>query len=1189
MPNTNHQNLHILKASAGSGKTFTLARQYIDNLLWEHDETGKGQFRKEAEYHRHILAITFTNKATDEMKKRIIDELFLLSLQKGNHIDFFAKKYGNTKEEIAQAAQRALNEILFNYSTFHVSTIDSFFQQVLRTFAHELDQEYNYELELDEKLALRIAVHNFMLTLGGKKQNPNVNKWVTDHIIKESRKGGNWDFLGAASETTISKFAEQLNTEIFRKYHKETMNYLSDIGYGYGTSNIMKFMQKLVEARKERIRQWENNELHSPQEFIEVLSSIGLNVDDLPPKSTWRNLLVPTRKYDENDKKPYKSLHDMTIDTLANAKKGPFKDLGLDDLQKLIDYLDQVLRDYDRIGALAKITESIWLLGLLGQINEQLDLYRKENSAILIADTNDLIGKVIESGVPFMYERMGTWLHTFMLDEFQDTSMKQYDNFLPLLDNSLSDYHPNLIIGDEKQSIYRFRNSNPDLLQYKVEKDLSDYVCRTDKPLTVNWRSLPLIIDFNNALFDKILDYFKVNQPQYTKLADTYKNIKQEQSGKYDKCPTQGFVKVNFIYKNSDFAIQDEDNKPLAGEEQMLHYLPQYINEIRGRGYEYRDILILVNTNQDGDKIVKCLLEHNSKLPANDPKRIEIMSKELLMLSNSSSVRLIISVLRFIDSTVYFPNEENSDDVNATEDATTRNQKSNFIKARRKEQKLYRALHRFEEFTANADKEDDLGEQLVKSFENDNEDDNEELIENYSKELNDILNATQAQQLNLVTLIENIIKSFLLGKGNKSYAQEETIFLLALQNYVLQFCQRQNGATVHEFLRYWDLYKDHLTVTSPSDANAVNIMTIHAAKGLEAPCVIIPFANWDLIREDNVNWVTREYWMKGNGSGAPIEGIDDEEIVPPLIPIEKKVLELLPEFKSLYDNNQQESLIDIINKTYVALTRPKQEMHIFAFKPAPCETPEVKTVGDLLYNFVPKIDGIKIQNDKDDNGNEFIRSCTVGNTKETKLAESNDEEEQIVEEQMPPYTVENYPEQLKVSIPLFPDAKRDAGITMHNFLSQINNIDDANALLEQWVTKGLITTNPDDKWNKEQVEKLIDNIRENQTLATWFSPYNTVYNERTITSRMPTNTNIDLRDEKAMRRLPDASVVENRRPDRIVVTPDGKVIVIDYKFGAQRPQHKWQVKRYIAMLKECGLENIEGDLWYVSESAIVAV
>ncbi|MBR5102400.1 MAG: UvrD-helicase domain-containing protein, partial [Muribaculaceae bacterium] len=405
-------NLHVLKASAGSGKTFTLARQYIENLLWK-PATGnsKAQFRNESEYHSHILAITFTTKATDEMKSRIIKELYKLTLKKGQHIDYFVTKYGNTKEEIAQEAKKALREILFNYSTFHVSTIDSFFQQVLRTFAHELDQEYNYDLELDEEFALKNAIHNFFLTLGTKKQNKDIDKWVTDYLKEDTKKDGTWNIFSEYNEEKIKKFTKVINTERFRKHREEIIAYLAD------PKKINEFKKKLVEARNKRISDWEQRKDHSPQEFRDLVTKLGGDVTKFKSNTPWLKFLQEKYEYDEKKEFYTSTFRNHTLSDLRKLKS--LENHNDNTLQQLLDYRDRVINEYKRIEMLKEATKDIWKLGLLGQIENKLEEYRKDNNTVLIADTNDLISKVIESGVPFMYERLGTWLNTFMLDEFQ--------------------------------------------------------------------------------------------------------------------------------------------------------------------------------------------------------------------------------------------------------------------------------------------------------------------------------------------------------------------------------------------------------------------------------------------------------------------------------------------------------------------------------------------------------------------------------------------------------------------------------------------------------------------------------------------------------------------------------------------------------------------------------------------------
>ena len=234
MGNTSHSML-MIKASAGSGKTFNLALRYIEQLLFSRRPDGLLELRSAAQrqYHRHILAITFTNKATDEMKRRIVDELFTLSLPGGDskYLPYF--KANCTPEAFAKIhehAAQALNDVLFAYSAFNVSTIDSFFQSVMRAFARELDRDYNYEVQIDAGYAMKVAVHNFLLSLGSDAhrmggRDSEVDRWVKNYIGERVSASGDWAFFNNGD--TLASFAKIMETELFRQHMGQVRKYLS--------------------------------------------------------------------------------------------------------------------------------------------------------------------------------------------------------------------------------------------------------------------------------------------------------------------------------------------------------------------------------------------------------------------------------------------------------------------------------------------------------------------------------------------------------------------------------------------------------------------------------------------------------------------------------------------------------------------------------------------------------------------------------------------------------------------------------------------------------------------------------------------------------------------------------------------------------------------------------------------------
>lgn len=1179
-----HSALQVIKASAGSGKTYTLAKTYIEQLLWRTDpETGASHLRvKERNYHEHILAITFTNKATDEMKQRIVKELYLLwKSDKSDYLKDFLKTHAESEEQIREAAGKALKEILFGYVHFHVSTIDSFFQTVLRTFARELDCDYDYELQIDEDYATRSAVHSFMTMLGKPTQNEYIDKWVKDLIKEEVVNKGDWDFFGKSAFSRLMEFAKTMNKESFITHRGELLGYLEH--KGPGLSAIQQFKKALVEAarRNQDAYVGKSGTGLSPDDFIALLSSHGLSVDDIKSRSALNRLLEER----DPEAKPNDTLMKYSVDDIGS--KGFKADVTLSACEDVIAFRDKVIQAHGRWKNLEKLVDDIWQLGMLAIVDRHLEEFRKENNALLISDTNELIGRVLEAGVPFMYERVGTWLNHFMIDEFQDTSRKQYKNFKPLLKESLGEGYSNLIIGDEKQSIYRFRNSDSDLLRVELSNDFKGYY-DDSHPLEVNYRSFENIVKFNNLFFEQLIKDYVSQNSKYVKLQDTYAHLKQKYSGSYDKTGLKGYVRVNFVHKKKKQS--DETDKGTTSG--SIEKLPQYLVDLHQKqGIPYRDMLILVNVRKDGNKVIEQLLKHNQNAAPGDV--IDVISGESLLLKNSPAVRLVVSVLRLIDSTLYAPNEDDADDHMG--DRNTERQESYQRAKRLATQYQYKALHNFvNQLTDHQVK--DYGEALAQSFEKfakDRERPEEEQMKLFADELADLLPDPQNEMMCLVTLVEKIINKYVLQgditnadgadesdkERTKKIAGEST-FLMAFQNCVLEFTQQpRSGGTVHEFLRYWDDKSDVLAVPSTEAGEALNVMTIHAAKGLERNCVIIPFANWDMVKHDKLSWIPREVWMNGND---PVEGIgkDNEAIVPPLIPVSSNLLELFNQFDDYHAASTQEHLIDNINKTYVAFTRPRQHLHIFYdLQRESIDVPQ--NVGEWLYCIMPKLPEVKcyaLNETNNDpvpcaNNDKNLACCELGECEVGYQKPNDNDQIPAAEHDMPPYFVKSALPLLKVLLPKDETTQQIEGTRLHRVFSMIDRPGDEVQALRYARQTGIV--DGENAWTSEMLQQVFDRMFTDPRTAPWFDPENKVLNERTIISA--TRLSFD-----------------KRRPDRVVMRPNGEVLVIDYKFGQKySPQvikkNRKQVADYVRLLNSMGHMQIRGFLWYVASDSVLEV
>ena len=1179
------RNLLVIKASAGSGKTYNLALQYIKHLLFTTSEDGKlipRRGRDDARIvnaHRLLLAITFTNKATDEMKKRIVKELYRLS-QPGadsDYLDGFMSESGLDEATVRNLAQQALNELLFDYSYFNVSTIDSFFQSILRNFARELDRDFNYDIQLEEKYAVRVALHNFLLSLGRGK-SAQVDDWVKEymrHMTHGDADKSRWKFFDDGGE--LLSFANQINSEMFRAKMPEIRDYLGQVDengdFQSDFSRIRAFKKHIHAVAKQR------------QQAVEAaLEELRDTLLPLSDRLSGNRSLGPWMKKGGNTplSKSLKGADEQVI--IKQFKGGSPGEATVDQVLRLVTafFHDSLVADFFK-----KMEDNLGLLGLLAMIDLFLERYRRETNSILIGDTNELIGTVLESGSDFVYERVGTSIAHFMIDEFQDTSTKQYENFRGLLQESLANGHFNMLIGDAKQSIYRFRNADPTVFRERVGKDFDHDIyqpaTQEGKPKSTNYRSSPNIIEFNNRLFG----YAGTCYPGVPAVEKSYQDVRQGlPPGIHDK-KVPGYVRL--LMGNYGRLLDDEfiqhavDSEQVAiddsGAVDVLDILPAYLLQLHQR-YDWGRIGILVNSNEQGKRIVERVLDYNRRTTG---EHINIISGESLLLNNSSVVRRIIALLRFIDISQIGASEEDADDIDR--DIIDKNVEQ-VNRKRMSDQRLYAAMSRFvQAISAHPDGSSlENGQMLEASF--------NEFGNGWSDDKVDVNASRQAtnaiverllpsgdELTTLVSIVENIIAYFKSDCVDGADVDREAAFLLAFQDTVMQFAALRNGGSVREFLKFWDEKKDKLTVSTSATNDAVNIMTIHKAKGLEFDCVVIPFANWEI----NDNSKESEYWMPRDvlidvmQSMAPDAPAASCEIVPPLARVKKGPLVEAYELGLLHDRAsgfvaEQRSavIIDNLNKTYVAMTRPRTELHLFA------DGDRNNDLKPLLQDFIDS-SGIMVPIVGRDA--QPIGWYEYGEISDRQLIDSKRQEEEsdVIRQPLERYLVNSIPSSIRVKVENASSAHIEAGIRLHSLMSRIHDRNDVDWAINHCLKHGINTRDADDPCGIDNVNAHVRGpiLDSNSQVSVWFDPANRVYSERTITSASDSLWSVD--------------GIENLRPDRIICRPDGTMLVIDYKSG-QRDDKRYlrQLAQYIAKLRLIFPDNpIAGRIWYIAQDLIL--
>lgn len=1148
--------LLVINASAGSGKTYALARNYIFLLLFCRDKEQRLQLRKQPNYHRHILAITFTNKATGEMKQRIIEELEELA-HNTTKSDFY-RDFAQDREEhpeqwgdqtldpqqLAQAAQNALAGILHNYAAFNVSTIDAFFQSVLRNFARELDRDYNYEVQIDSKFAINQAVHNFLISLGtdlrriGKDNRyrfSDIEQWVRDYLHSTIEDERPWNIF--RDDSNLHKFAEKITDETFLEQMPSIRAYLFKDDNQPDFGKIRAFRLHVLKAAKEHTEAYKAQRaaLH------EILNRHGIDEQRLSGSKSLMQLLKTT-KIEDGDK-PGDGFFTITRDNVESQfKKGPA--LPGEALDEVAGWCGETANHYLLGSIFTQLSQQLGLLGLLGQIDRHLHQYCRDTNSLLIADSNDLIAHVLDSGVPFIYERIGTWLNHYMIDEFQDTSKKQYRNFLPLLEEALAQDHDNLclLIGDPKQSIYRFRNADPSIFRDKVEQDFTPQRHNLEQQtLKYNFRSCRNIIRFNNHITELLLNDF----PDLPTLQRTY-DPKNDKTGYEQQIPEkamsqpEGYVRIN---------VANTEGKPFDNNEVLLS-LPQYLLELHER-FPWRAIGVLVNKKDEGYKIINRILAHNKTAPPEET--IPCVSEESLLVVSSPSVRRIVGLLQFIDLTQM--NTEEPDD-SGESTAPPADKAVIYAQARQlSQQRLCQVLGLFLDKLPNLGQDQDAGSLLAgcfRQYDTITGTSTEEQLRHYAETLQSLLPDSRSELLTLNNIVDRLINNI-----SPAAAQNDTAYLLAFQDLVQDFSTRQSAATVREFLRFWDKQKDKLTIPPSPEKDAITIMTIHKSKGLEFPCVVIPMLTWELDGESRKAktepyWITRKEW--NDQGGNLILPLPPEVEIPPLLPLNKSNLNLLRNvtgtFRTFVDDYNEAVCTDNFNKTYVAFTRAVEELHMTCVKG--------NNVSEHITGHIASDPLLTLSAD-----NTYYY---YGQPRTAPF--SAKPSDPVITDEIQSRRLQRGVNRVTVRLPQDLTDKQNTGTRLHNLLSRIRYRADLDRAWQFCLNRGIIS-NDDATWPAERVWDVVSGMFSDPRMALWWADDNEVYNERPIVG------------------LPDGTAL---RPDRVVRTADGRWIVVDYKFGQEiTERHAEQVGRYCDMLTKMGHDNVEGYVWYVEHDRVAEV
>lgn len=600
--------LLVYKASAGSGKTFTLAVQYIRQLI------------EDPYSYRRILAVTFTNKATTEMKERILSQLYGIatSLKSSDgYLKEIMKTSDKSVDEIRKAADTALKNIIHDYSRFRIETIDSFFQSVMRNLARELELGANMTIELNNGDVLSDAVDSMIEKLD--RMSPTLY-WLLEYIEERIADDKRWN---VSSE--IKGFGRNIFDEAYIEKGVTLREKLKD------TKFIPQYRKKLQEKRESILDTMKGFSEH----FQEILKANGLNPTDLKNGArgigSYFNKIASGKLSDD--------VRNTTVEKCLEGaenwttKTSTYKDTIISLANQV---LIRVLNDAENTRMTSnKVLNSCDMslrylnnLQLLMRIDSEVREQNLNHNRFLLSDTNALLHSIIREGdASFVYEKIGTTIDTVMIDEFQDTSRMQWENFHLLLEESLAQKEGSMIVGDIKQSIYRWRNGDWKILA-GLDKDRSFRL--NSKTLDTNWRSEANIIAFNNDIFTSacrvLNERYKGDEGEdCTQLLDAYSDVRQKTS----KVTKEGYIKLSFL-KNSE-------EQPYA--DTTMELLAEEVDSLVKKGVRVNDIAILVRKN----KSIPAIADYFDK---NTPYRV--VSDEAFRLDASLAVCMLIDGLRYI-------------------------------------------------------------------------------------------------------------------------------------------------------------------------------------------------------------------------------------------------------------------------------------------------------------------------------------------------------------------------------------------------------------------------------------------------------------------------------------------------------------------------------------------------------------
>ena len=1038
----------IINASAGSGKTYALVYAYLNKLLSTNREDG----------YRNMLALTFTNKAVNEMKYRILHNLFLVA----HHIkDEKIKEIRSSLiidlkidlPSLQQKAQRVLNKILHEYAAFEVITLDRFTHKIIKSFAKDLKIPASFEVTLDSDLLLAEMTENILDQAG-------IDKPLTETLVAFS----------------ISKIDELKSWDIGQDLFDFSKLLLKE-NDRHPISVLKKIDQKEFKTQK-KIFEKQFSDLKNELETIgtgtlQLIINQGLTEDDFNRKTLYKHFEKIASGtidglYENQLEKNLREGHSLYTQSLSEVKKTIIDAL----IPELLTSFSRAKFKVGKLLLLKSIISQWTPLSLIGQMEKGLEELQLPQNRLLLSRFNEMIdNEISDLDAPYIYERLGEKYRYYFIDEFQDTSRLQWKNLIPLISNALQGLDDDnqmgslLLVGDPKQAIYRWRGGDNDQFLSLLNKESPfPQLFPEITLLPKNYRSCEAIVDFNNQFFAWVGARCKDPEQKQMFEQHTHQEFNSKKGGQ---------VVVHFIEKSR----KKEITIPLY-QEKMVSSL----KSARSNGYSWKDMAVLVRKKEQAVIVANALQSED----------IPLISSESLSLGSSIKVNFLIALIRLA--------VDPQDEV----------QRKNIIEF------LYRQLG------AKMDLDQILSTMVFLPV--------YALEEEIKKQFNVSFDFQLFSKNSLYNAVEYAISAFQLFENMEAH-------LIAFLDDTFEFSNQDEGSFL-SYLQYWDQKGKDQKIMTPGGTDAVNIMTIHKAKGLEFPIVVLPFAS-----EEMVSSRSSKVWY-------PIKNHFDTSFGWGRIHFSSKLKYLGEEATAFYDRGILAERGDALNTFYVALTRAISQMYLICTLEGET-SPVDKSYATLLNHFV-----------RSQNQNPQIESPFVWGTAERK--KSDDKDQTAVKILKPNFKVQpNWQKRLWIQLQAKHDESTVAalkeGLLVHNLMAEVSSFKDVSAVLTDAIYSGSI--------NKEEYDhylQMLNNIVNHPQLSSCYQEDAEVYNEKDIL-------------------IPQKSFV---RPDRIVKNKDGWVI-IDYKTGREQPHHFSQISHYAELLEEMTHEKSKCFLVYIGKKAVV--